>query len=259
MRDDFTRETLDTLAKRVGVRCSNPGCRKLTTGPRTEPTRVVNIGVGAHITAAAVGGPRFDSGLTVERRRSADNGIWLCQNCAKLIDNDRDRYTEQLLRSWKKSAEGAALSEIESSGVRADVAENMAELEISYRPQCRESERHDYHLEVTVRNQGSQVIDQYHVDLEMPTRVVDRPEQHSLYVRERSTRAVMFLRAAGQYHPGPIYPGDSRRVIRVRYYVDNAIYIDRGDLFDQPVTARLYRNNFAPLVVTKPFGELQQF
>jgi hypothetical protein len=77
MRDDFAQQTLDTLAKRVGVRCSNPGCRKLTTGPRTDTSRIINIGVAAHITAASPGGPRFATDLSTEERRSPDNGIWL--------------------------------------------------------------------------------------------------------------------------------------------------------------------------------------
>lgn len=59
MRDDFSKLTLDILAKRVGIRCSNAGCRKLTTGPRNESSQIINIGVGAHITAATPGGPRF--------------------------------------------------------------------------------------------------------------------------------------------------------------------------------------------------------
>src|SRR4051812_35713863 len=100
-RDDFSKYMLDILAKRVGVRCSNPACRKLTTGPRTDSTRIVNIGVGAHITAASPGGPRFDPMLSNEERQSAENGIWLCQNCAKLVDNDPTRYPVDILRQWK--------------------------------------------------------------------------------------------------------------------------------------------------------------
>src|SRR6185436_3206900 len=50
-------------------------------------------------------------------RRAADNGIWLCQKCAKLIDSDPARYSAQLLQEWKRSAEQAALSELESRPV----------------------------------------------------------------------------------------------------------------------------------------------
>jgi hypothetical protein len=113
-RDDFTKETIETLAKRVGNRCSNPGCRFLTSGPSTNPLKAVNVGVAAHITAAAKGGPRYEPSLTPDQRKSIGNGIWLCQKCAKLVDNDPLRYTVASLQAWKQEAEDAARSEIES-------------------------------------------------------------------------------------------------------------------------------------------------
>lgn len=96
------------------MRCSNPGCRLPTSGPKDEPTRVVNVGVAAHITAASPGGPRYDPTVTSEQRRSIENGIWLCQTCAKLIDSDVDRFTVIVLQEWKRSAEDAARKAIES-------------------------------------------------------------------------------------------------------------------------------------------------
>jgi hypothetical protein len=113
MRDDFDPKTKETLAGRVGYRCSNPRCRQLTSGPRTDPTKAVNIGVAAHITAASPGGPRYDPQLSPEERSSIDNAIWLCQNCAKMVDNDEQRYTADLLREWKFLSEQRALLEIE--------------------------------------------------------------------------------------------------------------------------------------------------
>ena len=53
MRDDFPKPVLETLAKRVGNRCSNPACRKRTSGPHTEDDKALNVGVAAHITAAS--------------------------------------------------------------------------------------------------------------------------------------------------------------------------------------------------------------
>src|SRR5712691_4284186 len=75
MRDDFPTAVKGTLARRVGMHCSNPECRKLTSGPREDPSQAVNIGVAAHITAASPGGPRYDPSLTPEERRSASNGM----------------------------------------------------------------------------------------------------------------------------------------------------------------------------------------
>jgi hypothetical protein len=58
-RDDFNQQTKEMLARRVGYRCVNPHCRKPTSSPRSQPSKAVNIGVAAHITAASEGGPRW--------------------------------------------------------------------------------------------------------------------------------------------------------------------------------------------------------
>ena len=112
MRDDFTQSVCRLLAQRVGLHCSNPECRAATGGPQTDPGKAVNVGVAAHITAASSGGPRFDSTLAERERRSAGNGIWLCQTCAKLIDSDTPRFTTAVLTKWKADAECDARNRI---------------------------------------------------------------------------------------------------------------------------------------------------
>lgn len=105
-RDDFTKKTKKDLAMRVGYRCSNPDCRVATIFPSEGDSRKVSIiGQAAHITAASPGGPRYDSNMTSEDRRSIGNGIWLCNNCARLIDRDELEYTVTQLREWKVAAE----------------------------------------------------------------------------------------------------------------------------------------------------------
>ncbi len=111
--DDFPQSVKEELARRAAYRCSNPKCRRLTTGPQVDPARSVNVGVAAHITAASSRGPRYDKSLMPEQRRSAENGIWLCQTHAKLVDNDATRYPTPLLQEWKRGAEERALAEVE--------------------------------------------------------------------------------------------------------------------------------------------------
>jgi hypothetical protein len=108
-RDEFSPSVKDALAKRVAFHCSNPKCNVATSGPHTEVTRSVNLGVASHITAAASGGPRFDELLTPEERSGIDNGIWLCQRCAKLVDSDLTHYSVSHLKTWKVNAEARAL------------------------------------------------------------------------------------------------------------------------------------------------------
>jgi hypothetical protein len=113
-RDDFSAKIIDLLGRRVGFRCSNPLCQRPTIGANSSPTGVANIGVAAHITAAAPGGKRYDPNLTRDERRSFDNGIWLCQVCAKLIDSDEPKYTIDVLRNWKIEAENNASNSLEN-------------------------------------------------------------------------------------------------------------------------------------------------
>lgn len=115
MRDDFQKKTKELLARRVGYRCSNPKCRKATSGPDSTGSQAVNIGIASHVAGASPGGPRFDATLSPEERTSAANGIWLCQICAKLIDSDLAKYTKEVLLDWRETAEHLAAAEIQGA------------------------------------------------------------------------------------------------------------------------------------------------
>jgi cytochrome c553 len=104
-RDNFRQKTINTLAKRVAYRCSNPACRIPTIGPEQRGDGTVVVGVAAHITAAAKGGPRYDPSLTPEQRRHQSNGIWLYEIHGKQVDADEQHFTVETLRAWKKVAE----------------------------------------------------------------------------------------------------------------------------------------------------------
>lgn len=112
-RDDFSEQTKTLLSNRVGARCSNPDCQRPTFGSNSDPNKATNIGVAAHICAAAPGGPRYDATMTSEERKSPQNGIWLCQSCSKLIDSDTTRYSKETLVAWKMIAEKSSAMELE--------------------------------------------------------------------------------------------------------------------------------------------------
>ncbi len=260
MRDDFKKELQNVLAKRVGVRCSNPSCRKVTTGPRTDPAKIVNIGVAAHITAAAEGGPRYDATLTPDERKSPDNGIWFCQNCAKLVDNDPAKYTVEVLRAWKEAAEAATLKAIEGipEGQTSPV-EDAVELEFLDKKKGGNGERHDYLLRVVVRNLGTDPLVDFHVDLEFPFRAVEKPDAIPTYVSGRSNKDTAVFRAVCRSEEDAIFPGDHNTVIKLPYYMDHKLFTSRGAPFQKIVRATLYRKGLRPLTIEQPFVELQCF
>jgi hypothetical protein len=112
-RDDFSEGVKRVLAERVGYRCSHPECGALTSGPHTEPGKRVSVGVAAHITAAAGGGPRYNPNLTPEERKAPENGMWMY---GTLVDRDHVRFPESMLREWKARAEDEALAAIGRTG-----------------------------------------------------------------------------------------------------------------------------------------------
>lgn len=112
MRDDFKKTTKDTLANRVGNKCSNPSCRINTSGSNSNNQKATNTGVAAHITAASKNGPRFNPKLSKEDRVSISNGIWLCYNCSVLIDKDSQKFSVELLKKWKIISEYLSETEI---------------------------------------------------------------------------------------------------------------------------------------------------
>ncbi|MCP5096477.1 MAG: hypothetical protein GY943_13065, partial [Chloroflexi bacterium] len=106
-RDGFRSTIIEALAKRASYICSNPTCRSLTLYPSQEDrTKAIFLGVAAHITAASSNGPRYDQSLTSEQRSSLDNGIFLCELCATLIDKNRGAdYSVEQLKTWKHEHE----------------------------------------------------------------------------------------------------------------------------------------------------------
>ena len=123
-RDDFSIQTKDLLSKKVGMKCSNPNCRKVTCAANSNSKKYTNIGVASHICAASKGGPRYESGMSSEERKSFENGIWLCQSCSKLIDSDIGIYTKDLLFTWKNIAEQYAMVEIQTTVPPKDYLED---------------------------------------------------------------------------------------------------------------------------------------
>jgi len=112
-RDEFSESTRRLLEDRVRSHCSNPDCNCPTSGPGSTDDSITRIGCASHITAASLGGPRYDPKLTSAERRSAQNGIWLCCNCHVLVDRDEGLYPVDLLVQWKEYSEHMRRCEVE--------------------------------------------------------------------------------------------------------------------------------------------------
>jgi hypothetical protein len=224
-----------------------------------EPEKTISVGVAAHITAASSGGPRYDPTLSRHQRKSTENGIWLCQNCAKLIDNDPSRYTVDFLRQLKTDAEAAAHRQIQSRhSPSVAIATSGIEIDMLFDKKSITPERHEYQLRVIVRNQAEEPLEGYYVQCEFPALVIESPEDHPLYVKGSSTDDISVFRKPSEQCPR-IYPGEQDSVIKIRYFMDQQLYNNRGELLSMTVRATLYRKGVQPIVIEKVFGNLQIF
>lgn len=111
---EFSQETRRLIATRAGYKCSMPLCNRLTIGPAAARAQTTCRGVAAHIYSAASSGPRGTGGLTAEERSSAENGIWVCENDGRLIDNNRGTdYPPAVLLSYKALHEARIARELD--------------------------------------------------------------------------------------------------------------------------------------------------
>lgn len=159
-RDDFSIPVLREIAHEVGHRCSNPECQAPTSGP-SKQKRVSNVGVGAHITAAAAGGPRFDASLTPAERKSAANAIWLCNSCGRLVDNDASTYTVGELVKWKVDAIDRAQKALASGGRSTTEGLFAAQLEFQKQALAQQREDRDAQMREQQRSRFAEIYGRF--------------------------------------------------------------------------------------------------
>ena len=115
---DFSKQMIETLARRARFQCSNPDCGAQTVGPNSDPNKATMIGEAAHVHGAKSGSMRYDVTMSDVTRAAITNGIWLCRNCHGKIDRDAVKYPVDLLFAWRKAHEDRVLRELGTPGDR---------------------------------------------------------------------------------------------------------------------------------------------
>ncbi len=107
--NNFSPATVRLLRESVNNHCSKPDCWKRTLGPSNSLTKkkknkkISKSGQAAHINGATELAARWEK-LPPKYLSSYENGIWLCNIHAKMIDDDEDTYKKELLHEWKLKA-----------------------------------------------------------------------------------------------------------------------------------------------------------
>lgn len=101
---EFSRSTRKTMARQAGETCSAPWCERSTAGAsKSRKSGVSDQGEAAHIKGRTPRAARWDSEMSPKALSDIDNGIWLCRDDAKLVDDDEIVYTVELLRGWREA------------------------------------------------------------------------------------------------------------------------------------------------------------
>ncbi len=102
---NFSRKTIDALAKRAAYTCS---CCKISTlcAAECSGSEHAHTGQVAHIVAASPNGPRGSKSVASEEKTDISNGIYLCAICHRLVDANRGKdYPPERLRKMKEDHE----------------------------------------------------------------------------------------------------------------------------------------------------------
>lgn len=91
-------------AKAAG-RCSMPTCREKLCCDSETPSENTLIGDNCHIVGESTDGPRGKSELSLEDRNRYPNLILLCRNHHKIVDDDPQTYSIEILHQIKSDHE----------------------------------------------------------------------------------------------------------------------------------------------------------
>jgi hypothetical protein len=260
--DDFLEAVKRKLAARVNNICSRPDCRAQTSGPQEDPGGSINVGVAAHITAASRGGPRYDETLPPAQRRSPENGIWLCQNCGKMVDSDRAEYTVELLKTWKADAEREAKEQlgktrrVQTAGAAPDVT-----IGLRFTDQDKKPKVHHYRFFVALVNNGDTVITDWYLEVEFPLEFISPATEYGPRLRrDPQTQTAYFHEEGHKLREGlqRLLPGRAT-TLDFPYHVTEELCSRFSGKIDRPIKVLLYVRGRRAAVREVTFDEFQTF
>jgi hypothetical protein len=159
------------------------------------------------------------------------------------------------LQAALKDAVGAILTQRRV----ASRIEYPCRLSMKYKVETQSQELHEYVLQIKLGNTSAKRINDWHVDVEIPTPLLKKAASHIGYVPDRSDDDVTLIRFTHEAYRGVLFPGDSR-LMTVSYHMNQRLYDYRSQFFEQFIVARAYAGGeVAAEEVRKTVSEMQRF
>lgn len=142
-------------------------------------------------------------------------------------------------------------------------ANSQVQLTLDYKlASCTPSQyptRHDYRLLVTLENVDKKRIDDWEIEVEFPTPLLNEPGDALIVVNRSNANRSLFRILTGQDGQGPLRPGDKKQAT-INYHMDNDIYDNRQELLDEFVVVRaLINGELVHQIRKRVRGELENF
>lgn len=120
-------------------------------------------------------------------------------------------------------------------------------------------EHHDYGLIINLENIATRRVDDWYIDVEFPTELLQPNTTYASKIDKRSNEDYSLFRSSNKTHSGSILPNDSKLALSLDYYIDNIIFFRRNELLDKRVTVTLYIDGKFSKKEERNIRELQSF
>ncbi len=132
------------------------------------------------------------------------------------------------------------------------------EVSLNYKKQSISSDIHHYELVVLVRNNSTKRLNDWEVDVEFPTPLLEPGVVVGGKVNSRSDHARSLFRAGSESFKEPLRPGDKRE-LKYGYRWDKEIYNRQDEFLNQLATAKLSVDGQIVATAERPIRELKDY
>jgi hypothetical protein len=129
-------------------------------------------------------------------------------------------------------------------------------LSMDYKVEKQSQDLHDYALHTRFENVSAKPVNDWHVDVEIPTPLLKNAVSHLGHVCERSNDKVTLIRFTHESHKGVVYTGNSK-LLKISYRMNQTLFDYRSRLFEQVISARAYADEVAAEEIRKTVREMQ--
>jgi serine/threonine protein kinase len=132
------------------------------------------------------------------------------------------------------------------------------EVSLTYTEKSVTEQLHQYELVASIRNDGRKRLDDWELEIELPTPLLEPGITVGIRVPERSDAVRTLFRAGSHNQAKALRVGD-RQEVRIAYRMDQTLYARKDELFPQVVSVRAFVNGELSADIRRTVEQMQAF